>query len=67
MQADPIVAEIRRLRELRASHFDFDVSKMVKDVQERDGAGDRQVVRLPPRRPVSPATRGTEAVTSGCS
>jgi hypothetical protein len=25
---------------------------MVKDAQQRDAAGDRKVVRLPPRRPV---------------
>ena len=57
MQSDPIVAEIRRLRELRASHFNFDIPRIVKDVQDRDAVGDRKVVRLPPRRPV--------AVTSG--
>ena len=67
MQSDPIVAEIRRLRELRASHFNFDISRIVKDVQARDGAGDRKVVRLPPRRPISSAARGTEAVTDGYS
>ena len=65
MQSDPIVAEIRSLRELRASHFNFDIARIVKDVQDRDGAGDRIVVRLPSRRPVSPVARSTEAVTSG--
>lgn len=52
MQSDPIVTEIRRLRELRASRFNFDVRRIVKDAQERDAAGDRKVIRLPPRRPM---------------
>jgi hypothetical protein len=64
MQSDPIVAEIRGFRELHASRFDFDIRRIVKDVQERDAAGDRNVVRLPPRRPVSPARQAVEAVAS---
>ena len=64
MQTDPIVAEIRRIRELRASRFDFDISRIVKDAQERDAADDRKVVRLPPRRPATQATRGVEAVAN---
>ena len=57
MQSDPIVAEIRSLRELRASQFNFDITKIVKDAQTRDGAGDRQMVRRAPRRPVYLAAR----------
>jgi len=63
MPSDPIVAEIRRLRELRAARFDFDIRRIVKDVQDRDAAGDRKVVRLPPRPPISPVATGTEAPT----
>ena len=63
MQADPIVAETRRIRELRAARFDFDISRIVKDAQDRDAAGDRKVVRLPPRRPVSLAARGVDGAT----
>jgi hypothetical protein len=55
MPSDPIVAEIRRLREQRAARFGFDVRSIVKDAQERDAAGDREVIRRPPRRPLSPA------------
>jgi len=54
MQSDPIVAETRRIRELRAARFGFDIRAIVSDAQKRDASGDREVVRLQPRRPVSP-------------
>jgi len=50
--SDPIVDEIREIRERYAAEFGFDIRAMVKDAQERDAAGDRQVVRLPPRPPI---------------
>ncbi len=53
MEADPIVAEIRAIRERLAARFNYDIDAMVKDAQQRDAAGDREVVRLPPRRPVA--------------
>ena len=51
MQSDPIVADVRAIRERRAARFGYDVRAIGKDAQQRDAAGDRQVVRLPPRRP----------------
>jgi hypothetical protein len=51
MQSDPIVAEIRQLREDRAARFHFDIRSIVRDAQERDAAGDRVIVRRLPRRP----------------
>ena len=65
MQSDPIVAEIRGFRELHASRFDFDIRRIVRDVQKRDAAGDRKVVRLPPHGPVGPAREAAKAETSG--
>ena len=55
MQSDPIVAEIRVIRERRAARFGYDIRAIVKDAQERDALGDRKVVQLPPRRPVGSA------------
>ncbi len=55
MTFDPIVAEIRKIRELRAARFGFDVRAIVKDAQQRDACGDRRIVRLPPR-PVATST-----------
>ena len=51
MQPDPIVDEIREIRERRAARFGYDIRAIVRDAQERDAVGDREVVRLPRRRP----------------
>ena len=53
MQSDPVVAEIRELREQIAARFGYDLRAIVKDAQQQDAAGDRKVVRLPPRRPAA--------------
>jgi len=50
MQTDPIVAEIRKVRERRAARFGYDI----RSIQVRDASGDREVIRLPPRRPFAP-------------
>lgn len=55
MFPDPIVAEIRRIREEIAAEFHYDLHAMVKDAQERDASGDRPVVRRQPRPVVVPA------------
>ena len=52
MEPDPIVAEIRAIRERLAERFNYDVEAMVEDARQQDAAGDRKVVRLPPRRPI---------------
>ena len=51
MSSDPIVAEIRAIREQIAARFNYDIDAIVKDARERDAMGDREVVRRPPRRP----------------
>ncbi len=56
MSSDPIVDEIREIRQRYAAQFGFDVRAMVRDAQRRDAAGDRKVVRLPPRLPASEGT-----------
>ena len=49
MSSDPIVAEIRRIREQIAAEFNYERPAMVTDAQQRDAAGDRLVVRREPR------------------
>jgi len=63
MISDPIVAEIRNLREQQAARFGFDIRLIVKDARKRDASGDRQVVRRAPRRPVVAAQGRTKART----
>ena len=49
MPPDPIVEEIRAIRDRLAAKFNYDVAAIVKDAQQRDAAGDRLVVRREPR------------------
>jgi len=60
MPSDPIVAEIRQIRELRAARFDFDVRAIVQDAQQRDARGDCRIVRLPPRPVATPMARDAD-------
>ena len=41
MNEDPIVAEVRRIREKRASRFDYDIHKIFADLMTRKSAEDR--------------------------
>jgi len=41
MNEDPIVAEVRRIREERANRFDYDVHKIFADLMTRKDAEDR--------------------------
>ena len=50
MASDPIVAEVRRVREVYAKQFNYDVYAMGRDLQERQQKSGRVVVALPPKR-----------------
>lgn len=63
MQTDPIVAEIQKIRESLAARFGYDISAIVKDAKARDAAGDREVVRLPPRQPIQSPAKAMEVLT----
>ena len=64
MQSDPVVVDIRNLREQRATRFAFDIQAIVKDAQQRDAAGDRKIVRRPARRPLLSTQLDAEAITN---
>ena len=51
MNDDSVLREVRAAREEYAKAHDFDVRRIVADLQELDRAGDHTVVRLAPRRP----------------
>ena len=55
METDPVVAEVRAVREQLAARLGFRLDDIVKEAQRQDAAGDRKVVRLPPRRPIAAA------------
>ena len=56
MNEDPIVAEVRRIREQRASRFSYDIHKIFADLIARRGAEDRS------HPSVDDASKWTESV-----
>lgn len=54
MESDPVVADVRSIRDRQAARFGYRLHDIVKDAQLQDAVGDRQVVRLSPRRPEKP-------------
>ena len=52
-QTDPIMAELRAIREEYAARFNYDVDAMFKHIRARQEASGREYVRLPTRRPES--------------
>ena len=59
MNEDPIVAEVRRIRERRASRFDYDIHKIFADLMTRKSAEDRS------HPSVEDASKWAEAVAAG--
>ncbi|MEX0725100.1 MAG: hypothetical protein WEB58_19075 [Planctomycetaceae bacterium] len=49
MWRDPIVDEIRQLRQEYAAQFNHDLKAICRDLRERQAKGGRKVVTLPPR------------------
>ena len=50
---DPIVEEVRQVRQAHAAKFDYDLDRICADIKARELASGRTYVRLPPRRPAS--------------
>ena len=49
MWRDPIVEEIRQLRQQYAAQFNHDLKAICQDLRERQKKGGRKLVTLPPR------------------
>ena len=49
-QTDPIIAELRAIREAYAARFDYDVEAMFRDIRARQAASGHEYVRLRERR-----------------
>lgn len=56
MALDPVLAEIRRIREEYAEQFHGDVRAMMDDLRRRHAESDRKSVTRKPRLKKSPAT-----------
>ena len=57
---DPIVEEVRRVRDAHAARFNYDLDAIVRDLRERQKKGGRTYITLPPRRPTGPSQRPKE-------
>jgi len=53
MWKDPIVEEVRRVREEHAARFNYDLKAIVEDLMQEQRQSGTEVINLPPRRPVS--------------
>ena len=52
-QTDPIIDELRAVRDEHAARFNYDVEAIFRDIQAQQDASGREYVRLPPRRVVA--------------
>jgi hypothetical protein len=49
MHDDPIVAEVRKIRQKLAAKFNYDIRAICEDARKREGKSGHPIV-LPPRR-----------------
>jgi hypothetical protein len=50
MWKDPIVEEVRKVRERHAAQFNYDVEAICRDVKEQERKAGRKLVSVPPGR-----------------
>ena len=56
MPKDPVVEEVRRIRDAYAQRFDYDLDRICRNLQEQQRRDTHQHVSLPPKR-VQPAVK----------
>ena len=58
MWNDPIVDEVRKVRDEHAKKFNYDLQAIVADLKKQQKASRRKFVTLPPKKPtVLPKTK----------
>jgi len=57
MWKDPIVEEVRKIRQLHAKRFNYDLRAIVNDLRKQQEQSGRKYVRFEPRRPSEGAKR----------
>jgi len=60
MWNDPIVEEVRKIREEHAARFDYDLERIFQDLKEQERQSGRKVVSLSPKRPLEAAAGRTK-------
>jgi hypothetical protein len=53
MHDDPIVAEVRAIRDKQAAKFNYDVRAILEDARKRQPKSGLKVVSHPPKRPAT--------------
>lgn len=51
MWKDPIVEEVRKVREEHAKKFNYDIHAICQDIRKQERRSRRKLVTLPPKRP----------------
>ena len=50
MWEDPIVAEVRKIREAHAAQFNYDLKAIYQDLKQQEQVSERVFVSYPPRK-----------------
>jgi hypothetical protein len=50
MRPDPLVAEVRAVREAYAEQFGYDIEALCRDLKAQEKKGGRRLVSFPPRK-----------------
>ena len=58
-EADPIIAELRAVRDRHAARFDHDVAAIFRDIRAMQATSGRDYMRYPARRAVSESEEPT--------
>ncbi len=58
---NPIVEEVRKVRQEHAARFGFDLERIYRDLKERERQSGRRYVTLEPKRPVYPRSPKEQA------
>jgi hypothetical protein len=63
---DPIVDEVRRIRDAHAAMFNYDLDAIFRDIKEQEQKSGLKFVSYPPRRTASagPVSEATKAVAA---
>lgn len=56
MWQDPIIAEVRRIREAYVKRFNYDLQALYSALKEQEERSPRLKVSFPPKRVISPQT-----------
>ncbi len=61
MWNDPIVEEVRKIRDAHAKKFNYDLQAIANDLKKQQKASKRKFVTLPPKKPtVMPKTKASK-------